>query len=96
MEPEQITELINRRRRQILAHSCIYYRYNENIIDDSTFDKWCNDLVQLQNKYSELSESCEYADAFRDFDGSTGFDLPHHLPEILCKAERLLRFKNRY
>lgn len=86
-----IAELINRRRRQILVHSAIYYNLNSNIITDETWSKWATELVTLQKTYPYIAEKCVYADAFRDFDGSTGFDLPLRDPWVMERAERLLR-----
>lgn len=86
-------ELINRRRRQILVHSCLYYRLGTQLIDDYTFDRWAQELVELQRKRPDIAANCVYADAFVEFDGSTGFDLPYHLPEIEAVALRLLRTK---
>jgi NAD-dependent DNA ligase len=92
MTREEIKELINRRRRQVIVHSYIYYRKNENIIDDHTFDMWSKELVELQEKYPDIAAECVYAEYFKDFDGSSGFDLPTHLPEIMTVGERLLRY----
>lgn len=86
-----IAEMISRRRRQILVHSSIYYRHNTNIISDLTFDKWGRELVELQEEYPEIAKECVYAEDFKDFDGSSGFDLPHANPEIHSKAVGLLR-----
>lgn len=35
----QLKELIERRQRQILVHSIIYYKYDQNIISDYTWSK---------------------------------------------------------
>lgn len=72
-----IEELIHRRRRQVLVHSILYYGLNESIIDDATFDKWARELAELQRAHPGASERVEYMrEAFRDFTGDTGFDLP--------------------
>jgi NAD-dependent DNA ligase len=84
--------LINRRRRQVLIHSAIYYRWNKSIIDDHTFDKWAKELADLQTAYPEIASKCVYAKEFEDFDGSSGFDLPHHYPEVQSTALKLLRY----
>ena len=34
MTKTEISELIKRRRLQILIHSCIYYEFNQNLITD--------------------------------------------------------------
>lgn len=88
-ECSEIRSLITRRRLQILVHSCLYYGMDTSLIPDHMFDKWSQELVQLQNDYPEIAEKCDYAKAFKDFDGSTGFDLPHHNLEIVNKARQL-------
>lgn len=70
-----ISEKITRRRKQILVHSFIYYRLNSSVISDHKFDKWCNELVELQNENPELAANCEYHGSFKDFEGQTGYDL---------------------
>lgn len=83
-------ELIGRRRRQILVHSVIYYRFNTSIIEDVVFDLWSDELAELQAKYPTIASECVYAEAFDDFDGDSGFDLPYVDPHIVGVASRLL------
>ena len=47
---KSIAELLNRRRRQILVHSGIYYKMNDNLISDSTWSAWAAELEELQAK----------------------------------------------
>ena len=47
-EKEQITELIKRRRLQLLIHSCIYYEYNTNLVSDNQWTTWAIELEELQ------------------------------------------------
>lgn len=90
---EEIKELITRRRRQVTLHSCIYYRLNDSIISDSTFDQWCNELVELQANYPGIAKTCEMHDKFEGFDGSTGFHLSHD-PGWVARAQQMLpKFK---
>jgi hypothetical protein len=96
MDDARILELINRRRRQILVHSFLYYQLNESIISDHTFDMWCKELVELQEKYPHIAEKGVFAREFKDFDGSSGFDLPFHYPEIQNTGYRLLRIHKKY
>ena len=84
--------LIKRRRNQILVHSVIYYRLNDNIIDDFTFDKWSKELAELQRSYPEESAAAPYYEAFADFDGSTGALLPIHDPHIVARAQSVLAY----
>lgn len=89
---KQILELISRRRRQILVHSYIYYERNANLIDDATWSKWAEELVELQTKHPDLASLAPYSEAFKDFDASTGFNLiPYVTNSIIHTAEMLLK-----
>lgn len=93
MEYKQIKAKINQRRSQILVHSCIYYRLNSSIVDDSTYDRWARELMYLQQDYPEIADECVYAEYFRDFSETTsGFDLPLELPSVVAKAQWLLEY----
>ena len=76
MTATQIRELINRRRRQVLVHSVIYYKLNANLIDDATWSKWALELEELQNRHPKIAAACPLAKAFENFDHSTGMSLP--------------------
>lgn len=80
--PKEIKAKIKQRRRQLTVHSFGYYRMNDNIVSDHTFDRWCIELVELQEKYPELAKEVELHEYFHDFDGSTGYHLPTHLPWV--------------
>ena len=71
----KILALINRRRRQILVHSYLYYKEDVNLIDDFTFDKWCRELFELQNKYQREAAKAEFQKAFKEWNGFSGYDL---------------------
>lgn len=59
---------IRRMRRQILVHSIIYYRFNDNLIDDFKYDSIARELVKLQSESPETSENVpDFIDDFRDF-----------------------------
>jgi len=83
-------EIINRKRRQLIVHSTIYYNFNRNIITDSQFDGLCVELVELQATYPEIAEGCVYADLFRGFTGATGMHLANEAWGI-STAEYILR-----
>lgn len=95
MTPEQIQALINQRRRQILVHSVIYYMMDDSIISDATWAKWAKELEELQKQYPDIAEQCVYADAFRGFDHSTGFNLPLHDEWATRKAMQLLKWRKK-
>ena len=89
-----IEELITRRRRQVLIHSIIYYRMNENIVSDDTWAAWALELEDLQNKYPEIADRCPYAEGFKNFDHSTGMNLPLDDSWAIGKATQLLGWRN--
>lgn len=89
---ESILELMNRRQRQILVHSYIYYELNDSLIPDITFDKWSMELAQLIQDYPEEYKKSAYFQAFYGFDGSSGFDLPYRSPEVVNTAHRLMSY----
>jgi hypothetical protein len=88
-----ISEKIKQRRLQLWVHSCIYYKLNQNIIDDATWNKWSEELVELQEKYLEESKNTEYYEIFSDWDGSTGAFLPLDDEWVVNKAHQLLNLK---
>lgn len=70
-----IQEFIHRRRRQLIIHSIIYYRFDDNIVSDYKWQDWANELQQVQNRYPELCKIGFYDEKFVDWDGSTGYGL---------------------
>lgn len=92
---KSIAELLNRRRRQILVHSVIYYKMNDNLISDSTWSAWATELEELQAKYPEIAAKVPYAKEFEDFDHSTGMNLPLDDPWAVNKARQLIALKNK-
>lgn len=89
--PDQIKELIKRRRFQILVHSYIYFRLFDNIISNDTFDKWAKELIELQKNYPDLSEEVELYEIFKSFT-SVGCSsmLPLDDEKLAKKAQMLL------
>lgn len=92
-EKEDIANLIKRRRFQILVHSYIYYRLNDNIISNAVFDRWAEELIELQKKHPDLSKNIELYDIFADFtDISDAARLPLDNDSRLdSRARQLLR-----
>lgn len=83
-------DLINKRRRQILVHSIIYYQYNDNLISDAKWSEWAKELYDLQIQYPDIADICVMAKEFKNFDPSTGFDLPLDDPWGNKIARRLM------
>lgn len=92
MTKTKIAELIKRRRLQILIHSCIYYEFNQNLVTDTQWSTWALELEQLQNKYPDIAKQVIWADAFKDFDHSTGYNLPLRDPWVVGRARWLLNY----
>lgn len=93
---EILLELMNRRQRQLLVHSFLYYQLNTNIIGDHSFDRWSKELASLLEDNPELAKQTVYYSGFTEFDGSSGYNLPYAMPEIQQVGYRLLNYeKNR-
>lgn len=82
---------IQQRRLQMLVHSCIYYELDQNIIPDRQFDEWARELVKLQKDHPEIASRVCYAEAFADWDASTGAFLPLTDPWVMAKALTFVR-----
>lgn len=95
MNDEEIESLIRYRRLQVLIHSCIYYEMNESIVLDSTWSKWALELETLQKQYPKISKQMIYAEAFENFDHSTGCNLPLKDPWVVAKAKWLLNISRK-
>ena len=54
MTDEEIKAIIKRRRLQILVHSCIYYRFGDNIWSDYHYDCAGKELAKLQVEHPDL------------------------------------------
>ena len=50
---QEILDLINRRENQILLHSCIYYKFNDNLIGDWEYDQIGKQLIDLAKDYPD-------------------------------------------
>lgn len=87
----KILELINRRERQILVHSNLYYRQNVNLITDAQYDKWSHELYDLIQQHPKEFRKSAWYSAFVTFDGNTGMGLPYTDPWVEGTATHLLK-----
>ena len=78
----------------MIVHSAIYYVLNDNIITDDEWTTRAKELVRLQNEYPDVASQVVYAEEFKDFDGSTGFNLPKD-DKVLAKAQYLLNISRK-
>jgi NAD-dependent DNA ligase len=87
----KVGSLIKRRRLQMLIHSCLYYEMDTEIVSDDKWQEWANELaILLKNHPNEYSD--EFDEHFKEWDGTTGYNLPHRNPWIYGKAEALLKY----
>lgn len=91
---QAVYEKIKQRRYQMLVHSLIYYELDINLISDDKWIEWAKELVYLQNSYPEESKKATFYEQFKEFDGSTGFDLPYFDEQIVNITIRLLSNNN--
>ena len=87
----EIADLIQRRRYQLLIHSCIYYHLGDSIVHDGQWDEWARELVELQQEYPDISKKVTLYEYFKDWDAVSGFYLPITLDWVVEKAERLIK-----
>ena len=90
-EELKIAEKIQQRRYQMIVHSAIYYNFNDNIVPDSKWSQWGLELKELQERYPDISSKVEFAEAFKDWDASTGFNLPINEDWVTEKAVQLMK-----
>jgi len=86
-----LLEWMNRRQRQILVHSFLYYQLNENIISDSDFDRWSKELYEAMKENPDVAKRSVYYKDFLEFDGSSGYDLQYANTEVKHSGYRLLK-----
>ncbi|MFT8313277.1 MAG: hypothetical protein ABF633_03365 [Clostridium sp.] len=93
---EKIFYLIRRRRLQMLIYSYLYYKLDNSILHDRDFDKMALELKELQKNYPEESKAVELYEEFKNWDGTTGYDLPLYLPFVEVIALRVLEEDKKY
>lgn len=94
-EELKIAEKIQQRRLQMIVHSAIYYVFNDNIVSDSKWSQWGRELKDLQEKYPDIASKVILAEAFKNWDASTGFNLPIHEDWVTKRAIQLMTSKSR-
>lgn len=89
---DPILSHIRRRMLQVWVHSYIYYELDTNIISDIMWDKWSKELCELKEKYPDVFRKIKHSNIFRDFDGSTGYDIAKKATKnLIYKAHFLLK-----
>lgn len=86
-----IAAKIQQRRYQILVHSLLYYDLDINLISDHQWAEWAQELASLQDANPHIASRVIFAEAFKGFDASTGFNLPYRDAQVVNIALRLLK-----
>lgn len=89
-EETKIKSKIRQRRSQMLVHSCAYYELDTSLIDDHTWQRFANDLTEIQNKYPQYCNIEFYDKEFQDWTGDTGIHLPLKEEWVLKKTKYLI------
>lgn len=84
-----VADEIQRLRLQLLVHSYLYYKTGKELWTNKQWDEAAKRLAELQKQYPSISEEVRYAEAFRDWDGTTGEMLPLDDPWVIQKANQL-------
>jgi len=69
-----VKEYILRLRRNMLVHSHLYYRLDNQLVPDDLWQRWADELAEVQKDYG--TDWDYYDEFFADWDGSTGYHLP--------------------
>lgn len=89
MVEQTVTEKIRQRRSQMLLHSFIYYRLDDAIVSDDTWQRWANELAALQTAHPDLCRMGFYDAEFEGWNGDTGY----HLPQDAAVGFRTMRLR---
>lgn len=95
-DTEWVKERIEYLRKKLLVHSIIYYRLNENLISDKKWAEWALELEQLTKEYPYIAQNTFLAEEFKDFDHSTGYNLPLETPWAVQKAMELVEYYKKH
>ena len=86
-----VKEELERRMRQFLVHSYIYYELSNNVLSDHNYDFLCKRMVYLMKEYPEIAIECKYYDICKEADASgSGFYIQDYPPEMITMAFRVL------
>ncbi len=91
---QTIRQKIRQRRSQMLVHSCLYYEMDESIVDDYTWQKWADELAQLQNDNPKACNIKFYDSEFHGWTGASGAFLPLKDPNVRGKSEYILKISS--
>lgn len=71
-----LNEVIKQRRTQMLIHSYLYYHEDTTLVSDDTWQRWANELRDLQEANPKESKIDFFDKEFDGWTGDTGIHLP--------------------
>jgi len=86
-----IKEQVLRLRRNMLIHSYVYYKLDTSLVSDDIWQKWANELVDMQKVYG--TKFGHYDEEFEGWDATTGYHLPSD-NWVVTKANYLVSICN--
>lgn len=89
-------ERLQQLRLCILVNSYLYYELGISLISDGQFDALSIELVTLNKEYPSLAGEGLFAKEFKDFDGSTGFNLDYKQDWVKKKALKIKDLGNEH
>lgn len=95
-EAEWVKERIEYLRKKLLVHSIIYYRLDESLISDEKWAEWALELEKLVKEHPKEGQNSFLAEEFKDFDHSTGYNLPLETLWAVQKAMDLVEYYKKH
>ncbi len=92
---QNIVSRIEYLRKKLLVHSIIYYRLDESLIADDKWAEWALELENLVREHPEEGQNSFLAEEFKDFDHSTGYNLPLETPWAVDVAMNLVLYNQK-
>jgi len=84
-------ELIQKKIRQYLVHSFLYYQLDESVIADRHYDQICKEVLKLMKNHAS-STVLPYQELVKKslFEDASGFSVKQYPAEIISSAFHLL------
>jgi NAD-dependent DNA ligase len=83
-----VREKIRQRRAQMLVHSRLYYELDHTEVDDHTWQRWADELRQLQNENPDARQIGFFDEEFSGWTGDSGYHLPLKDPRVVAMTLR--------
>lgn len=77
-------------RRLLLIHSYLYYVLDDPAVPDNVWQAWADELASINQDVGF------YDEAFKDWNGSTGYHLPFEDRWVISKALQINRLNEKY